>query len=255
MTPIAKQYLYLEELAEQGWREETIIKPDGTTDVIQIPLTEAEFLHPQEGYHLPNSTFHDNAVADARDILIRRYASDPETGVFSDLIVKWDIEDLDDHCPDVFVAFGISNKEQNRTEFIVAEEGARPALIIEVVSPRYRKADRQTKVKEYAQGRVQEYVIIDRRTQRGQAIDEVLGYRLVDGQYLPLTPDDDGRILCETVGLLIGLVDGKILMVDASSGDRLLTSLELEQRAAQAEARAARLAQLLRAQGINPDEV
>ncbi|WP_374881741.1 hypothetical protein [Microseira sp. BLCC-F43] len=26
-------------------------------------------------------------------------------------------------------------------------------------------------------------------------IEEVLGYRLVEGQYLPLTPDDDGRIL------------------------------------------------------------
>lgn len=176
MTQIAQQYVYLlEELAEQGWREETIIKPDGTTDVIKVPLTEAEFLHPQEGYHWPNSTFHDNAVADARDILIRRYAGDPQTGVFSDLIVKWDIEELDDHCPDVFVAFGIRNKEQNRTEFVVAEEGVRPCLIIEVVSPPYRKADRQTKVKEYAQARVQEYVIIDRRTQRGQFIDEVLG--------------------------------------------------------------------------------
>lgn len=138
----------------------------------------------------------------------------------------------------------------------------RPALIIEVVSPRYRKADRQTKVKQYAQAGVQEYVIVDRRTQRGQIIDEVLGYQLVEGQYLPLLPDDDGRILCETVGLWIGLVDGKVVMVDAQTGERLLSSIELEQRAAQAEARAieaearaARLAELLRAQGINPDEV
>ncbi len=50
-------------------------------------------------------------------------------------------------------------------------------------------------------------------------------------------------------------LDGKILLVDAETGDRLLTSLELEQRAAQAEARAARLAELLRTQGIKPDEV
>jgi Uma2 family endonuclease len=259
---ITPQKQQSEDFAERGWRMEMIPNPDGTTDFIYIPLTEEEFLHPKEGYRLPNSTFHDNAIADARDILIRRYAADSQTGVFSDLIVKWDIEDLDDHCPDVFVAFGIRNKEQNRTEFVVTKEGVRPDLIIEVVSPRYRKADRQTKVKEYAQARVQEYVIIDRRTQRGQVIDEVLGYRLVEGQYLPLTPDDEGRICCETVGLLIGLVDGKILMVDAETGERLLTSVELEQkvteaeaRAIEAETRAAKLAELLRAQGINPDEV
>jgi hypothetical protein len=79
-------------------------------------------------------------------------------------------------------------------------------------------------------------------------IEEVLGYRLVDGQYLPLTPDEDGRILFETVGLLIGLQQSRVVMEDAQTGERLLTSQELEQRVA-------KLAELLRAQGINPDEI
>lgn len=236
------------ELAERGWRREIITNPDGTTDYIQVPLTSEEFLHPQEGYHLPNSTFHDNAAGDAKDMLTRRYAQDSETAVFRDLVIKWDIPGLRDHCPDVYLVFGVKNKAQNRTEFVVAQEGARPGLIIEVVSPRYRKEDRQIKVQQYAQAKVQEYAIIDRRTQRGQVIEEVLGYRLMEGQYLPLTPDDDGRILCETVGLWIGLQDGRVVMEDAQTGKRLLTSVELEERAA-------RLAELLRAQGIDPDQV
>lgn len=259
----------ISQVGEQGWRTEIVTAPDGTTTYVKIPLTAEEFLHPQEGYRLPNSTFHDDAAGDAKDMLTRRYANSHTTAVFRDLIIKWGISNLGNHCPDTCVVFGVSNKEQVRTEFVVAEEKVRPSLIIEVVSPRYRKEDRQFKVKEYAQAQVQEYVVIDRRPQRGQVIEEVLGYRLVDGQFLPLTPDEDGRILCETVGLWIGLEDGRVVMVDAKTRERLLSARELEQRviaaqqqamAAQqratvAEERAARLAELLRTQGIDPDRV
>jgi hypothetical protein len=264
------------DIAECGWRWKEVIQPDGTVTTIQAPLSEEEFLHPQEGYHLPNSTFHDSVAGDAKDMLTRRYLYDPEVGVFRDLVIKWGIPDLGDHCPDTFVAFGIRDKEHNRTEFFVPQEGTCPSLIVEVVSPRYRKTDRETKVKHYAQAGVLEYVILDRRRQRHQTIDEVLGYRLVEGVYLPLTPDEDGLILFETVGLRMGLQEGHLIMVDARTEERLLTSLELEeqanqereranqerqraererQRADQAEQRAAKLAELLRAQGIDPDQM
>lgn len=215
------------ELAECGWRFEVVTQPDGTTADVQVPLTALEFLHPKEGYRLPNSTFHDNVAGDAKDMLTRRYASNPDVAVFRDLLIKWDIADLGDHCPDTFVVFGVHNKEQNRTEFIVAEEGVRPALIVEVVSSRYRKQYRETKVVQYAQAMVQEYVIVDRRTYRKQVLDEVLGYRLIGGHYQPITPDEEGRILCETVGLWISLQDGRLIMEDAQTGQRLKTSVEL----------------------------
>jgi Uma2 family endonuclease len=216
------------ELAECGWRTVTVTQPDGTTTEKMVPLTPEEFLHPQEGYHLPNSTFHDDVAGQAKDILTRRYANDSTVGVFRDLLIEWDIPGQGDHCPDTFVAFGISNKDQNRSKFIVANEGVRPAFVLEVVSPRYRREDREKKVLEYARTTVQEYVIIDRRNQRGQMIEEVLGYRLVEGLYQPITPDEEGRILCETVGVLMSLQDGRLLIEDANTGERLLSSLELE---------------------------
>ncbi|MBD2737557.1 Uma2 family endonuclease, partial [Nostoc paludosum FACHB-159] len=148
MTATTSQNLS-DELAERGWRTEIVTQPDGSIDYVKIPLTSEEFLHPQEGYHLPNSTFHDDAAGDTKDMLTRRYANDSTAGVFRDLIIQWGIPNLKNHCPDTFVVFGIQNKEQNHTEFVVSEEGVRPSLIIEVVSPRYRKEDRQTKVKHY----------------------------------------------------------------------------------------------------------
>lgn len=251
-----------EDLAECGWRTEAILQPDGSRSLVQVPLTAEEFLHPKPGFHLPNSTFHDRIAGDSKDILTRRYAADPTVAVFRDLIVKWGIPGLGNHCPDTCVVFGVRNKNLVWTEFSVRREGVRPALVIEVVSPRYRKEDRQVKVKEYAQAGVQEYVIFDRRRQRGEFVEEVLGYRLVDGIYLPMVPDEEGRILAETVGLWIGLQDSQVVMVDAETNQRLLNSLELEQRAVESEQRAveseqraAKLAELLRAQGIDPDEV
>jgi Uma2 family endonuclease len=215
------------ELAECGWRWETFVDPDDNIFDQQVPLTAAEFLHPQEGYHLPNSTFHDNTAGDAKDILTRRYSNQPDVGVFRDLLIEWD-SDLGDHCPDTFVAFDIRNKSENRNKFIVVNEGTRPTFILEVVSPRYRQTDRETKVVEYARAKVQEYVIIDRRIVRRQLVDEVLGYRLMTGYYQPITPDEDGRILCNTLGVWISLQDGRLIIEDAQTGQRLMTSQELE---------------------------
>ncbi len=247
-----------DDIAERGWRTVEVTRADGLVDFIHIPLTEDEFLHPQEGYHLPNSTIHDQIAGTVKDLLTRRYATDPTVGVFRDLIIKWDV-DLGDHCPDTFVAFGLRDKSENRTEFTVTLEGTRPALVVEVVSPRYRKTDRELKVLQYAQARVQEYVIFDRRRQRGTLLEEVLGYRLVGDTYQPISPDDEGRIFCATVGVWMGLEDGQVVMVEGATGQRLLTSQELEQAnqeltvanqelaaaKAEAEQRAAEMAALL----------
>lgn len=248
MTIAPQTSIDLEDIAECGWRTETVRQSDGSQISVQVPLTDEEFLHPKPGFHLPNSSFHDRIAGDCKDILTRRYASEPNVAVFRDLIINWGIAGLSNHCPDTCVVFGVRHKNSVWTEFSVRREGVRPALVIEVVSPRYRKADRQVKVKEYAKASVQEYIILDRRRQRGEFVEEVLGYRLVDGIYLPMVPNEEGHILAETVGLWIGLQDSQVVMVDAETNQRLLNSLELEQRAA-------RLAELLRAQGIDPDQV
>ncbi len=217
-----------EDLALTGWRDVEEMQPDGTVKKIQVPLTPMEFLHPEEGYYLPSNTFHEDVTSDARDMLRNRYEEDPTVGVFTDLSIEWDIPDLKKHCPDMFVAFGIRNKEQYRSTFVVRDEGVRPVFVLEVVSPRYRKEDKQTKVLQYEQASIGEYVIIDRRSRRGQEIDEVLGYRLVAGRYLPIISDDDGRIPCETIGLWIGMQDGRLVLSDMETGERLLKSTELK---------------------------
>ncbi|MEN9225350.1 MAG: Uma2 family endonuclease [Thermostichus sp. DRC_bins_24] len=263
-----------DELAERGWKTERWVDADGNERLIQVPLTPEEFLHPEEGYHLPSNTFHDRVSSDLKDMLRRRYAAQPDVGVFGDLLIQWGIEGLGNHCPDVFVVFGLQDRDRQRESFQVLTEGVKPSLILEVVSPRYRKEDRQDKVWDYARAGVEEYIIFDRRWQRGIWIDEVLGYRLRQGLYLPLTPDEEGLILSEQTGLRMGLQEGRVLLVDAQTGEKIPTAQEWEaialqerqradqerqradqerQRADQERERAERLAQRLQALGIDPD--
>jgi Uma2 family endonuclease len=244
LTPSTPKYSS-EELAERGWRIEEFTASDGTIDWHYIPLTEAEFLHPKEGYHLPSNTFHERIIEQAKDLLCRRYESHADVGIFSDLLIEWDIANFGDLCPDVFVAFGIRDKQVDRSAFNVEAEGVRPQWVLEVVSPRYRSTDREKKVLLYAQASVREYIIVDRRKYRGQIFEEVLGYRLVSGQYQPITPDEDGRISSETLGLWISLREGSLVMEDVQTGERLLGPHELQAQLAQAQQKAEDLAALL----------
>ncbi len=238
ISQATKPIVSSEELAERGWRYVEVTLPDGTIKYEMVPLTEAEYLHPQEGYHMPTNTFHTDTIGDARDMLMRHYANDPTVAVFSDLLIIWDDPALEPHSPDVCVVFGVRDKTSDRPRFIVADEGTRPSLIIEVVSPRYRAADRETKFEEYERAAVQEYVIIDRWRRRGQMTYELLGYRRTRGHYRPIAPDEQGRILCRTVGLWLSMREQQLVMEDAQTGERLLSARELAAARAEAESRA-----------------
>ena len=233
VSPANMPTISQDELTACGWKMAPMMLPDGRVKDVPVPLTEAEFLHPEEGYHMPINTFHHDITATATDILTRRYASEPTVAVFSDLKIEWDHPELLPHSPDVYVVLGIRNKDARRSIFVVADEGTRPALIFEVVSPRYRVADRVTKLEEYELAEVPEYVIVDSLRRRGQTTDEILGYHLERGRFRPIVPDDEGRIRCRTVGLWLSMRDGRLVMEDAETGERLLTSQELEDENAQ----------------------
>jgi Uma2 family endonuclease len=217
---------------------EWVTNEEGQKQLLYFPLTETDFLHPEEDYHLPSNTFHENTRTELKEILQRRYGQREDVGVFGDLIIEWGIEGLRQHCPDVCVIFGLQDKQKDRSKFIVPEEGTKPAIVMEVVSPRYRTADREKKVKQYAQAGVEEYLIFDRRRYRGELRDEMLGYRLEAGIYVPIVPDEEGKILSQTLNIWFGMREGKVMLFEGSTGEPLLTSQALEQLAQREQQRA-----------------
>lgn len=221
-----------------GWRDERVRTADGKEEIVQIPLTPDEALHPEEGYTMPVHTEHERIVNELRDMLRAHYAANTDITVFCDLVFKWDHPEIRPFAPDIAIVPQVRNPTADRGEFIVTNEGTRPLLVIEVVSPSSRTGDRVIKVRDYPQVGVQEYLYIDHWQRRGQTVWEIAGFRLDGDRYLPIVPDEDGAVYCEALNLRIGVEAGRVWIEDGNTGRELLTHLQTQQALQIAEAQA-----------------
>ncbi|MCE7983748.1 MAG: Uma2 family endonuclease [Caldilinea sp. CFX5] len=247
-----------------GWRTIAQVQPDGSIDYMDIPLTQADFFDPQVGDHLVQSDAHLKLVLSLVGRFEQHYLHDPTVGVFGDLKMLWGIPGEKEPAPDVAIVFNLKDKEKPRSSFDVVKEGTLPALVVEIVSPQY-PGDDTTKVDIYTRVGIPEYIIIDPHFEKRDGEIELTGYRLLNGRRHKIRPDARGRLLSETTQIWFELdaKKRKLHLVDAITGQRLLTHAEerqraeaerqraerAEQRAAAAEAEVARLRSLMASQG------
>jgi Protein of unknown function (DUF820). len=176
---------------------------------------------------------------------------------------------------------GIAER-QDWSTFEVAVEGARPALIIEIVSPETRENDVVIKVNHYARAGVVQYVIVDDVGQGEERRLHLLDYRLEAGAYRLQEPDASGRVHLAIADLWLGVQGDGVVCYDRRSGEIgdyvtvMRQAAEAEERArraaaareaaeeqarreaaarAQAEERLHALRKRLRDMGIDPDDV
>ncbi len=231
-----------------GWRYEIVKDANGRATQVRVPLTADEARHPQEGYVMPERTEHDRISDDLCDMLRAYYTATPGMAVFRNLVFTWDHPSVSPFAPDVTVVANVRARDADRSQFVVADEGTRPLIAIEVVLRSSCKDDRVEKVRDYALVGVQEYVYIDHSICRGQHFWELAGFRLQGSHYLPILSDEDGALYLESVNLRIGLTDDQVWLEDAATGKDLLTNLQARQALQMAEearqAAEARIAEL-----------
>jgi Uma2 family endonuclease len=170
--------------------------------------------------------------------------------------------------PDVFVIFGVSNR--NRRSYKSWQESDKlPSFIIEITSRSTKKQDEVEKPQLYASLGVAEYFQYDPTADYLKP--QLKGFCLVDGQYQPLpteqTTNGTSFISSPILGLdlqlqttnqpTVGLVPlpKELRFYDPQTGLKLLSRQEVEQALSQSEQRAERMAAMLRELGINPDQV
>lgn len=140
--------------------------------------------------------------------------------------------------PDIMVSKGVHGKHFRRS-FRTWEEGVVPAVIIEITSAKTRDEDQGPKPLIYAGIGVKEYFMFD--TQGEYLQPRLQGFQLVAGKYVPMTPDDDGRLLSPELGLLLEADDHLLRLVDPMTAKALPTEEEYVEQLAKAK-RAARVA-------------
>ena len=110
--------------------------------------------------------------------------------------------------PDCYVVLDVPRRAR-RSFQPWQENGRTPNVVWEFTSRKTAKEDREDKFVLYEQVlKVPEYFLFD-------PLDQYLkprlqGYRLAEGRYIPLVPDDKGRLTSEQTGIVM-FADGQIL--------------------------------------------
>jgi hypothetical protein len=171
--------------------------------------------------------------------------------------------------PDCLVAAGVDLDDNEPYDLLAV--GKPPILVVEIISKRTQRKDREGKVVAYAEMGIEEYVTFDPRPRKGL---ELRGYRLAGpGRYAPIPPAAEGGIWLGSVGLravgerapdrrranrlrLYTPTGEPLLFADEEAALRLEerdARLQAERERDEALARAARLEALLAERGMSPD--
>ncbi len=210
--------------------------PYGRRDVItKTPLGELiydqvpakDFLNPQLGDRMVQNSQHLDSRTDIYNLFKTRYEKDSTTRVFADLKMIWGRLGLKEPAPDVAIVKNIKNKEAMRSSFNVVNEGTRPCLVIEIISPDY-PGDDTDKVKIYEQAGIEEYILIHPHSKK--PFYEIWGYRLIGGQYQRIKPDKSGRFFSQSTQVLFGVYRQRLRVKDTKTDKWLLTAQESEQK-------------------------
>ena len=166
------------------------------------------------------------SVQDDGGVLRCRYAHDPDVLVVGDLLVyPKQGQPKINVAPDLLVALGVPRLPP-RSSYKVWVEGKAPDFVMEVASPSTWEADRGPKKALYAEMGVREYWLFD---PKGDFFDPPLeGYRLVRGNYRPLTPLPRQELVLpsEVLGLELRPDVGHVRFHDPATGRDLRTFSE-----------------------------
>jgi Uma2 family endonuclease len=216
----------------------------------QYDATELDY-PTSDGKPMAETDVHRRVMMDLIEILEDRYAADPMVYVSGDLLLFYEEGNKRKHVsPDVFVVLGVPKRDH--LNYLVWREGKGPDFVIEVTSKSTRAEDRKKKLALYRDVlKVPEYILFDPLAEYLKP--PLQGFRLVDGEYVPIEPIA-GRLPSAVLGLHLERDGQSLRLVDPATARRLPTRLERAAAADAAEAELARLRQELEALRRRPDE-
>ena len=145
-------------------------------------------------------------------------------------------------APDVFVVFGVPDREDRRSYVLWREPEADIRFVLEIASESTRTRDHTMKRDVYASLGVREYFVFDPPGEQQAAL---LGLRIAGRGYREIAPVKlpGGRlgIPSAVTGLVAHIEDGRLRWFDPAAGVDLLTYDEAENRRQVAEERVAEL--------------
>jgi Uma2 family endonuclease len=127
-------------------------------------------------------------------------------------------------APDIMVVKGVGRVEQ-RSFFSWRENHAVPCFLVEIVSEGTWREDLYEKRRLYAELGVREYFLFD--PEAAHLRPALQGFRLASsGVYVPLEADAEDRLRSEELGLYLRAEGGMLRLIEAATGQQVLTKDE-----------------------------
>ncbi|MCX7852128.1 MAG: Uma2 family endonuclease [Caldilineales bacterium] len=216
-----------------------------------VPPRQAVIEYPEsDGEPLGETGIHVLATLGLFGALKHFFSTHPDVYVAADMFLYYkEGNPRARTAPDVMVIKGVPNVE--RRIFKLWEEPAAPCTVFEVISRSTWREDAIAKTALYARLGVREYFLFD--PDADMLPEQLIGYRLEEGMYVPIAPEADGTLASVELGLRFRVEGYMLRVIDPATGEPIPTLQEAlrraeaeaaraEQEATRAEAEAARAA-------------
>lgn len=223
-----------------GYRERYVTTPDGRRVLEQVPLTPEDLVYPQEDDHVAQGFPHFSFLPPQADALRRHLEKRPGIVVTSDVLLVLR-HDGKTSAPDVAVIEGDFDTSKIEGAIHLEAVGGRLVFALEAVSTSEKEIEEKDLEKNrvrYAKEGVEEYFTVYPVV--GRRVRDLVGRRLEKGGYVEIPPDAQGRVYSKKLDLIfqIDAESEELVVIDAGTGERLLSSDEEEAGRRQAEERA-----------------
>ncbi len=210
-----------------------------TKPLAYVPAETTDLYPESDGKPMAETERHFREILKNFSRLENHFANIPDVYVLGDMMMYYEEGNpRKSISPDIFVSFGIGRKE--RRIYKIWEEGKPPDFVLEFASKKTYQNDLTDKKQLYADIGITEYFLYD---VDGRYLPTTLmGFRLVDGDYVEIAVGANGGIPAVTLGLEFHLLDDGFGIHDPSTQEWVKTRAEAEaERAEHAEAEAAQL--------------
>jgi colicin import membrane protein len=223
---------------DRSWGYKTVLD-EKTGEYVEEPLTLLDLLYPTgEEIFVAEGWVH-RWLSVMLEVIIRAHLGRQGWVVFGNVYVHWGRRGVPPMAPDVTAIRTGTYPTYEEGSFYVGRHGPTPSFVIEITSYNKPERDIDRKKWDYAALGVPEYLVIDGWLDKTKPL-QLTGYRLGDDPfYREITPDADGGITFDTVGLrFVGKGRETVQVYDAATGQVLTPPDQwLEQAEAATQAR------------------
>ena len=161
--------------------------------------TETADLYPEsDGKPMAETDLHIEAILRMRSIFRGYYTDTPDVYISGNLMMYYeDTRPPKAVSPDLLISFGVGKKP--RRTYKIWEEGKPPGFVVEFSSKSTAQNELNNKMELYARLGISEYFLCD--VDRRYLPAPLMGFRLIDGEYVEIAPNANGGIFSETLGL------------------------------------------------------